>query len=234
MESTRASEALLRLLSDLLITVGVLLLAASGIYYGYVLYSEYQIAHFGINERLDVAAFAPPAVAPELWEEPPLFSPPGPVQADQPTTRPSAAQVRIPSINVDSRIVELGTTFDEKGVLVWETPKNAVGHHLGTANPGEKGNMVLSGHISSPVKQEGNVFSRLPDVKLGALVEVDTSEGTYTYQVVSRQVVEPTEISVMDPTPTPVLTLITCYPNFVYSHRLVLTAEPVGFQAFEG
>ena len=225
---------LLRLLSNLLIIVGVLLLVAAGLYYGYVLYSEYQIAHFSINERIDVAASASPTVAPELSElkeESPLFIPIGPVQASQPSARPPAVQVRIPSIEVDSRIVELGTTFDEKGELVWETPKHAVGHHLGTANPGERGNTVLSGHISSPVRQEGNVFSRLPDVKLGELVQIDTAEGTYTYQVVSRKVVEPTEISVMDPTPMPVLTLITCYPNFVYSHRLVLTAEPVDFRA---
>jgi LPXTG-site transpeptidase (sortase) family protein len=138
--------------------------------------------------------------------------------------------VRIPSIGVDSPVVELGTVLDEKGQWVWETPKHAVGHHRGTAGPGEAGNMVLSGHISSPVRGEGNVFAALPRVKLGDELVVETKRGRFLYRVVTRRVVEPDAVDVMAPTEAAMATLITCYPDWVYSHRLVLTAEPLGYQ----
>jgi hypothetical protein len=47
-------------------------------------------------------------------------------------------------------------------------------------------------------------------------VRVTTPYGIRTYTVDSTQIVAPTQTSVMDPTPQPTLTLITCYPfNFV-------------------
>lgn len=229
------ARALLRLLSNLLIAAGVVLLGASGLYAAYLLYSHYQIAQINAETLAmadDGLQLPPPGV--ELREEPPIFLPGDPMTEPQFSVRPPASHIRIPSIGVDSQIVELGTTLDEKGELVWETPKHAVGHHLGTANPGEAGNVVLSGHISSPIKKEGNVFSRLPQLQPGAAVTLETPEGAYTYRVTARRVVEPTEVSVMAPTPLPTLTLITCYPDWVYTHRLVVTAEPVGFQPPEG
>ena len=124
-------------------------------------------------------------------------------------------------------MVELGTVRNEKGELVWETAKHAVGHHAGSANPGESGNVVMSGHISSPIRGEGNVFSRLPDLAVGETVVVETAGDIHRYRVTDRRLVEPSEISVMGPTTTPNLTLITCFPDLIYSHRLVVTAVPM-------
>lgn len=231
MTGTLASRSLLRFVSHLLIALGVFLMGVAGIYSGYLLYTQYQLAAFPKSERLLLTeASVPPSGLP-VQEEPPIFLPTAPMGEVVSRTRPPALRVAIPTIGVDSGIVELGTTYDERGELVWETPKHAVGHHLGTANPGESGNVVLSGHISSPIRREGNIFSRLPQLKLGESVLLETEDGLYTYRLVSRDIVEPTEVSVMDPTPTPILTLITCYPDWVYSHRLVLTAEPIAFQA---
>lgn len=222
----------LRVASSLLIGGGSLLLGAVALYYGYTLYAWYQVANFAVSETLRVQQNAAPPSGVPLREEPPIFLPAAPAEEFPPRRTSPATHIWIPSIGVDARIVELGTTYDEKGELVWETPKHAVGHHLGTANPGEVGNVVLSGHISSPIRREGNVFSRLPQLKLGEGVLLETSEGIHTYRVVSRRVVEPSEVSVMEPTATPLLTLITCYPDWVYSHRLVLVAEPVEFRAY--
>ena len=85
--------------------------------------------------------------------------------------------------------------------------------------------MVLSGHISSP--NEGAVFHRLPDLKVGEGVIVGTDERQYLYRVVDRKVVTPDEVSVMEPTPDSTTTLITCFPDGIYSHRLVVTARLV-------
>ncbi|MBI2305152.1 MAG: class D sortase [Chloroflexi bacterium] len=138
----------------------------------------------------------------------------------------SATQILIPSIGVDSKVVELGVRIEDT-MVVWETADHAVGHHQGTAQPGEKGNIVMSGHISSPLKGEGDVFRRLPEIGLGDEVIIDTQAGQHRYRVVETQVVLPTDTWVMAPTPQETLTLITCVPDWVYSHRLIVTAKPV-------
>jgi sortase A len=131
----------------------------------------------------------------------------------------------IPTIGVDSKVISIGTTTNRRGEPVWETAPFAVGHHRGTAGAGQRGNMVLSGHISSP--NEGAVFKRLPELKVGEGVIVATEERQHLYMVTAINVVTPDEVSIMDPTPDPVTTLITCVPDGVYSHRLVVSAVRV-------
>lgn len=141
-------------------------------------------------------------------------------KAPSPPTR-----LRIPSIDLDAKVVEVGTRV-EKGQLVWEVPAFAVGHYRTTALPGQDSNVVMSGHISSPF--EGSVFRRLPDVRVGDMIFVETERAEFHYQVVSRDIVTPETVQVMQPTPKETLTLITCYPDLVFSHRLVVRALPMG------
>ncbi len=156
---------------------------------------------------------------------PPVGS--GPRASSSPASEmPHADRIIIPSIGVDSKVVHLEMKED-KGKLTWETAKHAVGHHEGTANPGEGSNAVFSGHISSPIKKEGSVFNRLPEVKVGDWVYLETSDGMLPYMVEETKVVSPNDLWVMYPTSTETITLITCYPDLVYSHRLVVTAKPL-------
>ena len=132
-------------------------------------------------------------------------------------------RLTIPSIGLDSRVVRIGTKIDNRGLLAWETAAFAVGHHAGTANPGERGNVVLSGHISSPA--EGDIFRHLPRLKVGDGVIVATADQQFIYRVVETQTVVPQAVEVLDATDAYSLTLITCVPDGVYSHRLVVRAE---------
>jgi LPXTG-site transpeptidase (sortase) family protein len=136
-----------------------------------------------------------------------------------------AKRLIIPTLGLDSKVIQLGTRLDKRGQLAWETAAFAIGHHRGTAGPGQNGNMVLSGHISSP--GEGAVFHRLPELKVGEGVIVATDERQYLYRVAETKVVTPDQVSVMEPTPDPTATLITCVPDGIYSHRLVVTARLV-------
>lgn len=138
---------------------------------------------------------------------------------------PAVTRVQIPRLEIDSRTMELGTVV-ENGELVWETPKHVVGHHQGTANPGETGNMVLSGHISSPRRKEGNIFQRLREIKPGDEVIVTSDLVTVVYRVAETRVVEPHQVEVMDQTAEPIVTLITCVPDWVYTHRLIVIGKP--------
>lgn len=136
-----------------------------------------------------------------------------------------AKRIAIVAIGVDARIVELGMKYDSGGALVWETPAFAVGHYIGTSNPGEAGNIVLAGHISSP--HAGAVFKGLPKIAPGDAVTLYSDESQFLYRVTDIRVVEPSEVEVMLPTEESVLTLITCVPDGVYSHRLIVTAKPI-------
>lgn len=140
-------------------------------------------------------------------------------------------KLRVQSIGLnDAKVVEVGTVI-EKGVLVWATADHAVGHHIGTAVPGQTGNCVLSGHISSPVRGEGNIFHSLPNLadKIGSVASVQVAGGDWHhYQIVGTNVVTPAETWVLDPTPAPMLTLLTCVPDGVYTHRFVALGKYLG------
>ena len=136
-------------------------------------------------------------------------------------------RISIPGIALDAPITEVHAIPDARGELIWETADHAVGFLAGTAYPGAMGNVVLAGHISSPFRGEGNVFSRLPEVKLGDSVSVETEFGRFTYKVVSIRVVDPSDLSPLARTEAPQITLITCYPDLIYTERLIVTARLV-------
>lgn len=130
-----------------------------------------------------------------------------------PTPGPEqATRIEIPSIGVDAPVLE----GDDP-----ETLKQAAGHTVGTANPGERGNCVISAHNDI----FGKIFRDLPDVSLGDEVVVHTASRAYRYEVSQKRIIQPTEVSVMEPTSSPVLTLISCYPYGIDTHRIVVVGE---------
>lgn len=242
----------LRWLGNGLVALGVLIIMTTGAYYGYSYYSLGQmedqtaVAEPAVPSDAAVQELAP---APAIEEDPSalasfLASAPGASSAATPRASSIGddvpweglsfwplgvfppSRIILPSISVDSKVVDQGIVFEE-GEWQWERPKNAVGHLKGTGDPGQAGNMVLSGHISSPRLGEGDVFKRLPDIKVGDVVIVYTQARAFTYQVTSKKVVLPTEISVLKPTTDETVTLITCVPDFIYSHRLIVTGKRV-------
>lgn len=130
-----------------------------------------------------------------------------------PTRGPEhAVRIRIPAIGVDAPVVE----GDD-----WEALKHGAGHHIGSANPGERGNCIISAHNDI----YGEIFRDLPKLDLGDEVFVYTASQVYRYVVTQKRIVEPTDVSVMYPTSSPVLTLISCYPYRINTHRIVVIAE---------
>jgi len=94
----------------------------------------------------------------------------------------------------------------------------SVGHVPGTAMPGEPGNAAFAEHRDT-------FFRPLRHVRQGDIVAVTTPNGTYRYLVTAMRVVEPDEVSVLDATGEPTLTLVTCYPfDFIGSapHRFIV------------
>ena len=241
--SPSSKRTVAQLVSTALIISGSLLLAVGAAYYGFSRFAQSQLNSLSRQQQvLDqplVTALKPPDVSGGLGEyrgfavsssSAPLFGGGGErLTSPSPTPAPAAARITIPSLEVDAPAVETGTKYED-GQLVWETAKHAVGHLKGTSNPGETGNIVMAGHISSPIRGEGNVFKRLPEIALGSQVYLYTPQGRYTYIVVKTKVVLPNDIEVIEPTLQPTLTLITCVPDWVYTHRFIATALPAGFE----
>ncbi len=133
-----------------------------------------------------------------------------------PTPGPEQARrVVIPSLAVDAPVVE----GDD-----WESLKKGAGHHIGSANPGERGNCIISAHNDI----YGEIFRDLPDMGVGDEIFVHTETQQYRYVVDQTRIIlphAPDASSVMAPTHTPVLTLISCYPYGVDSHRIIVIAS---------
>ncbi|SFN60919.1 sortase A [Pseudobutyrivibrio sp. UC1225] len=123
--------------------------------------------------------------------------------------------LRIPSIESENPVRE-GIS---KGVLA-----DSLGHEPGTAYIGEKGNCVIAGHRNYTF---GKFFNRLDEVQVGDEIYVDTKTGTRKYIVKEIKVVEPEDVSVLESTDEEQLTLYTCTPIYVATHRLVIIADPV-------
>ena len=54
----------------------------------------------------------------------------------------------------------------------------------------------------------------MKDIAPGDAIELETLDGRQTYRVDRTWIVEPEEVSVLDPTPVRSLTLVTCYPFY--------------------
>ena len=127
-----------------------------------------------------------------------------------PTPAPEQAnRIQIPAIGVDASIV-LGDG--------WEQLKKGVGQHIGSANPGEKNNVVLTAHNDV----FGEIFRDLEKLKPGDQIILFTSQHAYTYIVTGSKIVQPSEVEVMAPTTEAIVTLITCYPYMVDNMRIVV------------
>ncbi|MBE0408613.1 MAG: class D sortase [Anaerolineales bacterium] len=135
--------------------------------------------------------------------------------ANQPVPTPApqhATHIQIPSIDVDAPVVQGDS---------WEQLIKGVGQHLGSANPGEDSNMVLSAHNDI----YGEIFRYLDRLIPGDQVIVHTQQSAYTYLVAETQIVNPDHIEVLAPTNHPIVTLISCYPYLINNKRIVVTAH---------
>lgn len=130
-----------------------------------------------------------------------------------PTPGPEQAiRIQIPAIQIDAQVVQGDG---------WEQLKKGVAQHSGSADPGSKGNVVLSAHNDI----FGELFRDLDQLKPGDQVVLFTNQRAYTYEVVDTRIVEPGDVSVMEATSEPAVTLISCYPYLIDNQRIVVTAR---------
>ncbi len=123
-------------------------------------------------------------------------------------------RVEIPRLDISAMVRE-GV---DSGTL-----SRAVGHVPSTALPGAAGNVALAAHRDT-------YFRNVRNIRHGDHIRMVTEKGTYEYIVDSLTIVSPTEVKVLDPTASPAITLVTCYPfNYVGSapKRFIVRASQI-------
>ena len=101
------------------------------------------------------------------------------------------------------------------------TLRRAAGRIPGTALPGQFGYVGLAGHRDT-------FFRPLERVRVDDVIVFTTPAAQYRYRVVFTRIVEPTDVSVLDPGEDEMLTLVTCHPFYFVGpapNRFVVRAE---------
>jgi len=114
---------------------------------------------------------------------------------------------------------------DEQSIL--EALQDGVARYPDTALPGEVGNFFVTGHSSQLIWEEGkykNVFSLLEKLTTDDVVLVYYHKQKFVYTVSDSKTVEPDDLSVLEQTDQPILTLMTCWPTGTTARRLIVSA----------
>jgi sortase A len=139
-------------------------------------------------------------------------------------------KIRIPKINVDIPVVYGLQSTDEKEVAL--ALDKGVVHYPTTVLPGKAGNAVYFGHSSNNIFNPGKykfAFVLLHQLALQDMFYLTHDSKLYTYEVISRRVVKPTEVGVLGPVAgqTATATLITCDPPGTSNNRLVVVGRQI-------
>lgn len=179
-----------RIVAYLLFTVGIA-------------YASYSATQY--YQKLQVVEEIPPTkettVKPEVKsQQPDLSNEPNTTvifdQDQRPKFGEHFANLIIPRLQAKIPVVE-GTNEDELA--------RGVGHFSGSVLPGEPDNSVLSGHRDT-------VFRRMGEMKVGDELHVETSQGTFIYEIKRMWITDSDDRTVIVPHDESVLTLTTCYP----------------------
>jgi len=118
--------------------------------------------------------------------------------AQKEASSPPLAVIRIPRLGIEAPVLEGTSEF---------ALNRGVGHIEDTPRPGGEGNSGLAGH-------RDGFFRGLKDIAAGDVLELETRTSVARYRVDKTWIVDPEDVSVLDPTATPSITLVTCYPFY--------------------
>jgi sortase A len=138
------------------------------------------------------------------------------VAAAAPPT-PVTARISIPRIGIrNAPVYDRGV--DAKGLMLI-APGYSVTRYTFSAAFGT-GNTVIYGHDDI----QGNIFGHLYDLAPGDTIQINLGAEIQVYRVTGHQIVPPTAVSVLNPTPDVRLTIMTCWPFNVDTKRWIVTA----------
>jgi len=142
----------------------------------------------------------------------------GPPVVSRASSPPAAdaliGRIEVRRVGLSAMVVE-GTTT--------RALRRAAGHIANTGMPGVPGNVGMAAHRDT-------FFRPLRNIRKNDIITLTTVGAEYRYRVVSTKVVDPGDVTVLNPSDDEILTLVTCYPfYFVGSapERFVVRAERI-------
>jgi len=184
------------------------------------------VSYFSINE---------PAIAKKMrysWDVSLLrrtYSKVVPTPTAEPFNAASRASLVIPKIGVDAPIAWNVQEADLKDKLL-----ESVAHSQGTALPGVRGNIFITGHssyyawVDSPYK---DVFALLDKLSPGDKIYIKYDSKVFTYEVSGSKIVAANDSEVMNQGENYILTLMTCVPIGTNLNRLIVTSNQISSSA---
>lgn len=150
--------------------------------------------------------------------------PTGPAVTSQTPTSHTAPTIPDPSVGSPVGLLSIPSIGVQDAAIVEGTGEGQLqqgpGHYPGTPLPGEAGNAAIAGHRTT----YGAPFYSLDALHPGDAINIETPQGLFGYEVVLTKIVAPNDVSVLQSTPLPELTLTTCNPRYSATQRLVVRA----------
>ncbi len=135
--------------------------------------------------------------------------------------------IYIPRIRVAAPIVRPASTSE---AVINDALLRGVIKYPGTADPGEQGNLFLTGHSSYywwVDTDYRNVFALVPELNVGDEIVVYHQGKRYLYRTHRTFEVAPTHTDVLKPTRESMVTLSTCVPVGTSYRRIIIRARQI-------
>lgn len=151
----------------------------------------------------------------------------------------SSAVNQTPTLIIPKIGVKVPVVFDEPSPYnepVQKALERGVIRYWNTANPGETGNVAILGHSSNNLLNAGDykyVFVNLKKMEAEDIIYLDFEGKRYAYKVTETKILPPSDLSYIQPTDVPSVTLITCDPpgtshNRLYVRAVQISPDPAG------
>lgn len=153
-----------------------------------------------------------------------------PIIVGDTTVNNATPTVMVPKINIQIPIDFSVPSIDE--ATIQASLNGGVVHYPSTAVPGQNGNGAYFGHSSQNIFNNGKykfAFVLLHQVTTGDIFYITYQGKRYVYQVFAKEIVPPTQVSVLNDTKGRQATavLITCDPPGFSTNRLVVWGEQI-------
>jgi sortase A len=130
------------------------------------------------------------------------------------------ARIEIPKIGITRTVVE--------GITVSQLARGP-GHYPESPLPGQAGNVSIAGHRTT----YGQPFHNVDKLEPGDQILTTTVQGDFVYEVERLEIVEPTDVEVLEDKGDNRLTLIACHPKYSLAQRIIVHATLKGTAAPE-
>lgn len=132
----------------------------------------------------------------------------------------------ITKIGVNAPIVEAKTAEAGLSKGAWRMPESST--------PEKGGNTVITGHRFKYLPPNNLTFYLFDKLAAGDLVSVIWENEDFLYRIRETKIVEPTELSILAKSESPILTMFTCHPVYSTAQRLVVVADLVEEEEGDG